>query len=156
MSLSVASQAKVGGCVIVANPRQAELRAFAAIVARWGGRLPAETFDNGLDCLQCLGPGEGALAAPMPWLCILDYHLPGVDGMYLLGRIRADPLLHRLPVVLTGREADGGIVRAAYAAGANSCVLMPEDEGARHQVWERLLDYWLRTAINPVGRRLLA
>lgn len=154
MSLSVASQANAGGGIIFAHGREEDVRTFAAVLTRSYPDVHFEAHANGLDCLHCLGSGSGSLTAPMPWLCVLDYHLPGVDGMYLLGRIRSDPLLHRVPVVLLGREGDVDIVMPAYATGANACMLLPNDETARAQFWEELLNYWLCTVTSPLGRRM--
>ena len=45
--------------------------------------------------------------APRPDLLLLDLNLPGIDGMELLTRIRADDDLRHLPVVvMTGDEGD--------------------------------------------------
>lgn len=43
--------------------------------------------------------GLAALASDAPELLLLDISLPGMDGVEVLRRIRADPLLCHLPVV---------------------------------------------------------
>ena len=46
------------------------------------------------------GPeGLAALASDAPELLLLDISLPGMDGVEVLRRIRADPLLCHLPVI---------------------------------------------------------
>jgi CheY-like chemotaxis protein len=50
---------------------------------------------------------EGAYVnAPRPDLLLLDLNLPGMDGMELLARIRADDGLRPLPVVVMTGEGD--------------------------------------------------
>jgi CheY-like chemotaxis protein len=45
----------------------------------------------------------GAESAPLPALILLDLHLPKVDGLEILRRIKGDGALRRVPVVvLTG------------------------------------------------------
>lgn len=43
--------------------------------------------------------GLAALASDAPELLLLDISLPGMDGVEVLRRIRADPLLCHLPVI---------------------------------------------------------
>src|SRR3954466_14662339 len=66
--------------------------------------------------------GEQALlfleTSQRPSLILLDFHLPGMDGLEVLTRIRADPRTADVPVVFYS-AADAGAVRGrAIAAGA--------------------------------------
>jgi two-component system cell cycle response regulator DivK len=46
------------------------------------------------------GPaGLAALATEQPELLLLDISLPGMDGVEVLGHIRADPVFRHLPVI---------------------------------------------------------
>ena len=46
-----------------------------------------------------------ALRAVTPALVVLDLTMPGVDGFAVLAAMRADPVLHEVPVlVVSGRE----------------------------------------------------
>jgi two-component system, cell cycle response regulator DivK len=46
------------------------------------------------------GPaGLAALATELPELVLLDISLPGMDGVEVLGHIRADPVFRHLPVI---------------------------------------------------------
>lgn len=152
MATSVSIPGTERGRLVFAYSREGDLRSFSRALSsrRDGPHLHAT--GNGLDCLQLLLPGAGALSTPMPWLCVIDFHLPGVDGLHILGRVRADPLLQRMPVVVTARESDRGVVEPSYMAGANSCVLLPEDPALRSECWARVLEYWLTTSVNPMGR----
>ena len=56
---------------------------------------------------------------------LLDLNLPGVDGIDLCARLRAEPALARVPIVVVsgrGRDAD---VAEALAAGASDYVHKP-------------------------------
>jgi CheY-like chemotaxis protein len=73
-------------------------------------------------------------------VALLDIVMPGVDGFSLLERIRAEPSLCQLPVMmLTGHE-DIASVDRAYALGANSFVTKPVN-------W-RLLSYQVRYVLR--------
>jgi signal transduction histidine kinase len=63
--------------------------------------------------------------APMPDLLLLDLNLPGIDGMTLLRRMRADERFALLPVVILTVEADSETRVAALEAGANDYLPKP-------------------------------
>jgi CheY-like chemotaxis protein len=64
-------------------------------------------------------------AASPPDLALLDISLPGITGVELLGRLRADPRFARLPAIaLTAHATEGH--RASYlAAGFDGFVSKP-------------------------------
>jgi CheY-like chemotaxis protein len=82
---------------------------------------------NGEEALQFL-QREGSFAdAPRPGLILLDLNLPRLDGREVLARIKADPDLRRIPVVvLTTSSSDEDIVRT-YDLHANAYVTKPVD-----------------------------
>ncbi len=62
-----------------------------------------------------------------PDLILLDLRLPKVDGTEVLRRIKADPALRLIPVViLTTSKAEQDVV-AAYEKGAGSYLVKPVD-----------------------------
>jgi len=63
--------------------------------------------------------------APMPDLLLLDLNMPGIDGLTLLRRMRADERFALLPVVILTVEADSDTRLAALEAGANDYLAKP-------------------------------
>lgn len=58
-------------------------------------------------------------------LAILDVKMPSMDGFELLGRLKEDPSLGEIPVVmLTGMGAEQDVVRA-LSGGADDYILKP-------------------------------
>jgi len=65
--------------------------------------------------------------APRPDLILLDLNLPKYDGRHLLEKIKSDPDLSRIPVVvLTTSSAEEDILRS-YKLHANAYVTKPVD-----------------------------
>ncbi len=91
-----------------------------------------EIVSDGAEAWECIRAGR-------PHVVILDGMLPGLDGLEVLRRMREDPALTAIPVVmLTARRREQDIVNA-LALGASDYLVkpfMPEELLARV---ERLL-----------------
>ncbi len=84
----------------------------------------ANDGEEGLDFLYRRGAYE---EAPRPDLILLDLNLPKYDGRQLLEKIKSDPDLCHIPVVvLTTSSAEEDIVRS-YRLHANAYVTKPVD-----------------------------
>jgi len=84
----------------------------------------AHDGEEGLDFLYRRGRFTDA---PRPDLILLDLNLPRYDGRQLLERIKSDPELAVIPVVvLTTSSAEEDIVRS-YELHANAYVTKPVD-----------------------------
>jgi signal transduction histidine kinase/DNA-binding response OmpR family regulator len=63
--------------------------------------------------------------APMPDMLLLDLNMPGIDGLTLLRRIRADERFALLPIIILTAETDSDIRLRALEAGANDYLFKP-------------------------------
>ncbi len=86
---------------------------------------------------------------PEPHLILLDLNLPGLDGSEVLTRIKSEPSLRALPVVvLTTSNRDEDIWQT-YQAGANTYIQKPADYASYRQLVATLRIYWHQTALRP-------
>jgi two-component system response regulator len=86
---------------------------------------------------------------PLPSIVLLDLHMPRVDGLEVLRRIRADERTRLLPVVmLTSSDEDADVVRS-YRLGVNSFVRKPVDQAAFRSAVRSVGDYWLDQNVPP-------
>lgn len=58
-------------------------------------------------------------------LILLDWNMPGIDGLTLLGKLRAVESLRSIPIVMVTTEAEKEHVRDALKAGASGYILKP-------------------------------
>jgi len=95
--------------------------------------------------------GEGSegerQTAVMPEFVLLDVHLPVMDGLEVLKRLRDDERTHLLPVILFSSSKEH--VVQGYELGANSYVTKPANferfsEAMRYLGW-----YWLDYNESP-------
>jgi two-component system, chemotaxis family, response regulator Rcp1 len=80
---------------------------------------------------------------PRPHLVILDLNLPCLTGHEVLAAIRADELLHRIPVaVLTTSSAEADVT-LTYDLGANCFLTKPVDVDQFAHVVRAIEAFWL-------------
>src|ERR1700720_2265356 len=91
-------------------------------------RLAAHGYD-----LKQAGDGEEALAAAkthLPDLILLDVMMPKIDGIEVARRLKTDPQLPFMPIILVTAKADSKDVVAGLNAGADEYLTKPIDQPA--------------------------
>jgi two-component system, response regulator len=96
-----------------------------------------------LDYLLGTGPYTGRDPADLPQVVLLDINLPLLGGLEVLRRIRAEPTIRRVPVVLLTSSNEERDRLAGYDLGANSYVRKPVDFAQFSEAVNRLGLYWL-------------
>jgi len=101
-----------------------EMREYLALLLESAGHAPVETAADAEEAFRILGmAGAGPRRAPS--LILMDIVMPGIDGIEAVCRIKADPELADVPViVVTGVEDSDGL-EAAFVAGAADYVVKP-------------------------------
>ena len=106
-----------------------------------------------LDYVNQQGDYRDPATAPRPGLILLDLRLPKVDGLEVLQRLKDDPKLSSIPVViLTTSPAEQDMVKTD-AFGANSYLVKPVDFEHFSQLLESLGYYWLMWNQHPATTR---
>jgi two-component system response regulator len=103
----------------------------------------ARDGQDGLDFLH--GPDAG----PRPALVLLDLHLPVIDGLEVLRRIRSDARTRTLPVVILTSSREQQDLLTGYDLGANSYVQKPVDLNGFIEATRQLGVYWLELNEPP-------
>ncbi|HEU4988733.1 MAG TPA: response regulator [Gemmatimonadaceae bacterium] len=83
-----------------------------------GGSYDVDEYDNGEDALI-------GLARRRPDVVLLDISLPGMDGVEILSRIRADAALRTLRVIALTAHAMAGDREKYLAAGFDEYLTKP-------------------------------
>ncbi len=102
-----------------------------------------------LDFLRAQGPYEHRRGHSLPTLMLLDLNLPRLNGLEVLRRIRADPTLHRLPVVILTSSKEETDVATGYDLGVNSYVRKPVDFLEFVEAVQSLGTYWMLVNERP-------
>lgn len=121
-----------------------------AVLGRWGYEV--EAVADGLAAWAALGRPDA------PRLALLDWTMPGLDGVEVCRRVRALALTEPpYLILLTARTQKGDIV-AGLEAGANDYIAKPYDTGelqARLAVGARMLELQAALAQRVAERDIL-
>ncbi len=99
-----------------------------------------------MDFLHRNSPYENA---QRPDIILLDLNLPRMDGREVLSRIKADPDLRRIPVVvITSSEAEQDILKT-YDLHVNCYVTKPVDLDQFIKVVQSIETFWLTIVKLP-------
>lgn len=132
------------------NVDDVELTREALSVGKIRNRL--KVLQDGQEALEYL-LGHGRYPAPpahLPGLIVLDLRLPRLDGIEVLKRIKAEPILKRVPViVLTTSKRDEDIV-LSYDLGVNSYIQKPVGFEKFIETVKNLELYWILTNTPPI------
>ncbi len=87
--------------------------------------LEMKDGQQALDYLLQRGQYQDPAQSPRPGLILLDIKMPKMDGFGVLEKIKANPALRMIPVLMLTSTDDQGEVNRCYALGANSYVVKP-------------------------------
>jgi CheY-like chemotaxis protein len=106
-----------------------------------------------LDYLYQRGQFAGEMGkAPRPGLILLDLNMPRMDGREALRKIKGDPTLQDIPVVVLSTSGlDADIVRS-YQLGVNSFITKPVTFSGFVDAMNVLGRYWLEIVELPPVR----
>jgi two-component system, chemotaxis family, response regulator Rcp1 len=106
---------------------------------------------DGVEALAFLRREGPHATAARPDLILLDLNLPRKDGREVLGEIKDDAQLRRIPVVvLTTSKAEEDILRT-YDLHANCYINKPVDLEQFISVVRSIDDFWLSVVRLPPG-----
>jgi two-component system, chemotaxis family, response regulator Rcp1 len=108
-----------------------------------------DTVNDGMEAMAYLRREGQYSRAIRPDLVLLDLNMPKKDGREVLGEIKADPDLRRIPVViLTTSNADRDIIQT-YDMGANAYVVKPVDLDQLVTIVKKIEDFWFSIVRLP-------
>ena len=126
------------------NPNDLELTLIALSKSQLANQvIVVRDGAEALDYLHRRGSYQDPSKSPRPRLILLDLRLPRVDGLEVLGEIKATPALRSMPVVVLTTSDSEHDVQRAYAQHANSYLVKPAEFSRIRELIDRVQGYWL-------------
>jgi len=120
------------------NPMDVDLTKRA--LARHRVANPVVVARDGEEALAYLPRWEAGESLPV--VILLDLHLPKVDGLQVLRRIKSHPQFCTIPIVVLTTSSEDRDMQTAYQLGANSYIVKSVDFDKFMQVAEQIELYW--------------
>jgi CheY-like chemotaxis protein len=96
-----------------------------------------------LDFLYCKGQYAMRNSGEKPKLILVDLKMPKVTGIQVLEKVKSDPDLKSIPVlILTSSREDPDIAKC-YSLGANSYIVKPVDSNNFFNAIKEIGLYWM-------------
>ena len=114
--------------------------------------VPSHDMDTCVDGHSALRHLDEVAAgsAPAPELVVLDLNLPGPSGFEILERVKQDPALKRLPVVVLTTSDSAVDIDRCYRMHANSYVVKATNFADFVRDVDAIVQFWLDTVASPV------
>jgi len=92
-----------------------------------GVKNPMKRFRDGQELMKYLEEimALGGLEIPRPYVLLLDIRMPRMDGLEVLRRVKEDPVMRTLPVIMLTTTDDPREVEECYRLGCNGYVIKP-------------------------------
>jgi CheY-like chemotaxis protein len=104
---------------------------------------------DGEEALNYLYRREEFKEAVKPDIILLDINLPKINGFEILQKIKEDPELRRIPVIIISSSSSQEHIYRSYDLRANSYLTKPSDFDEYIDVVKTIEDFWFNKAQLP-------
>jgi chemotaxis family two-component system response regulator Rcp1 len=82
-------------------------------------------------------------------IVLLDFNMPRNEGVAVLKRLKSDPDLRKIPVIVFSGSDSERDIRQAYELGANSYLVKPVAFDELSRIVDLIIHFWLQSACLP-------
>ena len=110
--------------------------------------LNFQSVGQGINAIKYL-QGEGNFSDrsvhPFPHLILLDFKMPGMNGLEVLRWLKTHEHCKKIPTIMLTGSAEKRDIEASYLLGINSYFTKPDDLDQLRRLAQTLLVYWYMT-----------
>jgi CheY-like chemotaxis protein len=114
-----------------------------------GANITVDGVRNGEEVLAYVTRQGEYADKQLPHVIFLDLRMPKMNGLEVLERIKGDPELSTIPVVVLTSSDRAEDIEAAYRLGTNSYVTKPGVSDDLRRGLRHVADYWTVGSILP-------
>jgi two-component system, chemotaxis family, response regulator Rcp1 len=135
--------------ILLVEDNEGDIRLMREVLREINPTARLHVVRDGVEAMEFLGYQGRYLDAPRPSVVLLDLNLPKMHGHEVLARVKANPHLQTIPViVLTSSEAETDVVKS-YELMANSYLKKTGDLSEFEALVKSLNGFWLTRVKLP-------
>ena len=138
--------------ILIAEDDEGHYRLITNRFREVGVVNPVVRFADGQEAWDFLsGESSPCLVPEQHYVLLLDIRMPGLDGIEVLRRVKADPRLKKLPVIMLTTTDDQVEIERCYALGCSSYLVKPVEFEKFAEVVKRLGLFISIVKVSPPG-----
>jgi signal transduction histidine kinase/DNA-binding response OmpR family regulator len=133
--------------VLVVDDHPVHLRILQDALLQWG--MKPQLAANGMEAVALM---KQAVDHGQPFgMALVDYMMPGVDGLMTVAKMREDPSLKSMPVIMLSSTNDTSLMKHCREAGIARCLPKPVRLAELAVVMAETLGAGPASPASPVG-----
>ena len=137
--------------ILLVEDSEGDIRLMREILGGINPTARLHVVTDGAEAMDFLRYQGRYIDAPRPNVILLDLNLPKLHGREVLARVKANPHLQTIPViVLTSSEAESD-VESCYKLMANSYLRKPDNLYEYEALVQLLNHFWFTRVTLPRG-----
>ncbi len=135
--------------ILLVEDNKADIRLIEEALKNSSIAYQMATARDGVEAMAYLRQEGEYVNALRPDLIILDLNLPKKDGREVLGEIKTDPKLKRIPVIVLTTSSNEDDIHQSYDLNANCYITKSRNLSQLFAIVKRIEEFWLATVTLP-------
>jgi two-component system, chemotaxis family, response regulator Rcp1 len=135
--------------ILLVEDNEGDIRLMREVLAEINPTARLHVVTDGAEAMDFLRYQGRFIVAPRPNVILLDLNLPKVHGREVLARVKADPHLQTIPVIVLTSSQDESDVASSYKLMANSYLRKPANFGEFEAMVISLNGFWFTRVKLP-------
>ena len=135
--------------ILLVEDNKADIRLIEEALKNSSIAYQMVTARDGVDAMAYLRQEGEYVNALRPDLIVLDLNLPKKDGREVLGEIKTDPKLKRIPVIVLTTSSNEDDIYQSYDLNANCYITKSRNLSQLFSIVKRIEEFWLATVTLP-------
>jgi chemotaxis family two-component system response regulator Rcp1 len=139
--------------ILLVEDNEGDVRLIREVLAAVNQNARLHVVRDGTEAMEFLTYQGEYLHAPRPKVILLDLNLPKLHGLEVLKRIKSNPHLSSIPIIVLTESQEESDVVTAYQLKANCYLRKPEVLDAFETLVRNLNAFWLTSVRTPDTRQ---
>jgi two-component system, chemotaxis family, response regulator Rcp1 len=135
--------------ILLVEDNEGDIRLMREILREINPSARLHVVTDGAEAMDFLQQQARYLVAPRPNVIVLDLNLPKLHGREVLTRVKANPQLQMIPVIVLTSSEEESDVQSSYQLMANSYLRKPDNYDQWEQMVTSLNNFWFTRVKFP-------